>query len=64
MTVIDVHTHMFTTKWLDLLKQEGGLYNLKTRLFSKFTHRVCTDAETFLEFALEGFAGRENRLEI
>jgi aminocarboxymuconate-semialdehyde decarboxylase len=31
MTVIDVHTHMFTTKWLELLKQEGGLYNLKTR---------------------------------
>ena len=31
MTVIDVHTHMFTTKWLDLLKQEGGLYNLKAR---------------------------------
>jgi aminocarboxymuconate-semialdehyde decarboxylase len=31
MTVIDVHTHMFTAKWLELLKQEGGLYTLKTR---------------------------------
>ena len=31
MTVIDVHTHMFTTKWLELLKKEGGIYNIKTR---------------------------------
>jgi aminocarboxymuconate-semialdehyde decarboxylase len=31
MSVIDVHTHMFTAKWLDLLKKEGGLYSIKTR---------------------------------
>src|SRR5688572_28919054 len=31
MTVIDVHTHMFTTQWLELLKQEGGAYNIQTR---------------------------------
>ncbi len=31
MTVIDVHTHMFTTKWLELLKKEGGMYNIQTR---------------------------------
>jgi aminocarboxymuconate-semialdehyde decarboxylase len=31
MTVIDVHTHMFTTKWLELLKTEGGMHNIKTR---------------------------------
>ena len=31
MPVIDVHTHMFTPKWLELLKAEGGEYNLKTR---------------------------------
>ena len=31
MSVIDVHTHMFTKGWLELLKKEGGLYNLKTR---------------------------------
>jgi aminocarboxymuconate-semialdehyde decarboxylase len=31
MTVIDVHTHMFTTRWLELLKQEGGQYNIQTR---------------------------------
>jgi len=31
MTVIDVHTHMFTTKWLELLKREGGQYNIQTR---------------------------------
>ncbi len=31
MTVIDVHTHMFTTKWLELLKQEGHPYNIQTR---------------------------------
>jgi len=31
MPVIDVHTHMFTTRWLELLKKEGGLYGLKTR---------------------------------
>lgn len=31
MTVIDVHTHMFTTKWLELLKTRGGEFNLQTR---------------------------------
>jgi aminocarboxymuconate-semialdehyde decarboxylase len=31
MTVIDVHTHMFTTQWLELLKKEGGQYNIQTR---------------------------------
>lgn len=31
MSVIDVHTHMFTPKWLELLKAEGGQYNIKTR---------------------------------
>ena len=31
MPVIDVHTHMFTPKWLELLKNEGGAYNIKTR---------------------------------
>ena len=31
MTVIDVHTHMFTTKWLELLKKAGGIYNIQTR---------------------------------
>ena len=31
MTVIDVHTHMFTTKWLELLKLKGGIYNIQTR---------------------------------
>jgi aminocarboxymuconate-semialdehyde decarboxylase len=31
MPVIDVHTHMYTARWLELLKTSGGLYNLKTR---------------------------------
>ena len=31
MPVIDVHTHMFTRRWLELLKAEGGQYNIKTR---------------------------------
>ena len=31
MTVIDVHTHMFTTKWLELLKKNGGIYNIQVR---------------------------------
>ena len=31
MPVIDVHTHMFTERWLELLKQEGGIYNIKMR---------------------------------
>ena len=31
MTVIDVHTHMFTHKWLQLLREKGGLYNIQTR---------------------------------
>jgi len=30
MTVIDVHTHMLTRDWLDLLQQEGGGYELKS----------------------------------
>jgi len=31
MTVIDVHTHMFTTKWIELIRKQGGIYNIKTR---------------------------------
>jgi len=31
MPVIDVHTHAFTHKWLELLKQKGGEYNIQTR---------------------------------
>lgn len=31
MTVIDVHTHMFTHKWLRLLEEKGGMYNIQTR---------------------------------
>ena len=31
MSVIDVHTHMFTTQWLELLKSKGGLYNIQVR---------------------------------
>lgn len=31
MPVIDVHTHMFTARWLELLQREGGIYNIKTR---------------------------------
>ena len=31
MPVIDIHTHMFTPMWLELLKKEGGMYNIKTR---------------------------------
>jgi aminocarboxymuconate-semialdehyde decarboxylase len=31
MTVIDVHTHIFTHRWLELLKEKGGPYNIQTR---------------------------------
>jgi aminocarboxymuconate-semialdehyde decarboxylase len=31
MPVIDVHTHAFTHKWLDLIKRKGGAYNIQTR---------------------------------
>ena len=31
MPVIDVHTHMFTQKFLELLKAKGGIYNVQTR---------------------------------
>ena len=31
MATIDVHTHMFTQGWLDLLKAKGGAFNLQTR---------------------------------
>lgn len=31
MPVIDVHTHSYTRKWLDLLRGQGGQYGLKTR---------------------------------
>ena len=29
MTVIDVHTHMLTLAWIELLKQHGGAYDVK-----------------------------------
>ncbi|MGH7066658.1 MAG: amidohydrolase family protein [Acetobacteraceae bacterium] len=31
MAVIDVHTHMFTRQWMELLRTKGGIYSLKTR---------------------------------
>ncbi len=31
MTVIDVHTHMFTHQWLKLLQEKSGIYNVQTR---------------------------------
>ena len=31
MPVIDVHTHIFTHKWLDMLKEHGSPYNIQTR---------------------------------
>jgi aminocarboxymuconate-semialdehyde decarboxylase len=31
MPIIDVHTHMFTRAWLELLRTKGGKYSLKVR---------------------------------
>jgi aminocarboxymuconate-semialdehyde decarboxylase len=31
MAIIDVHTHMFTPHYMEILKTRGGEYNLKTR---------------------------------
>ncbi len=31
MPIIDVHTHMFTRPWLDLLRKHGAPYNVKVR---------------------------------
>jgi aminocarboxymuconate-semialdehyde decarboxylase len=31
MPVIDVHTHMFTRRWMELLRANAGIYSLKTR---------------------------------
>lgn len=31
MPLIDVHTHMYTRRWLELLRTKGGEYGLKTR---------------------------------
>ena len=31
MSIIDVHTHMYTRTWLELLRTRGGLYGLKVR---------------------------------
>ncbi|MFT5132464.1 MAG: aminocarboxymuconate-semialdehyde decarboxylase [Gammaproteobacteria bacterium] len=31
MTIIDVHTHAYTHKWLEILRTQGGEYGLKTR---------------------------------
>src|SRR5688500_370356 len=31
MAIIDVHTHMYTRRWLDLLRTSGGKYSLKMR---------------------------------
>ena len=29
MTVVDVHTHMLTLDWIELLKHHGGVYDVK-----------------------------------
>jgi hypothetical protein len=29
MTVVDVHTHMLTLDWVELLKQHGEVYDVK-----------------------------------
>ncbi len=31
MPIIDVHTHMFTTRWLELLRSRGAPYNVQLR---------------------------------
>ncbi len=31
MTIIDIHTHSYTRKWLEILQLEGGEYGLKKR---------------------------------
>jgi aminocarboxymuconate-semialdehyde decarboxylase len=31
MAVIDVHTHMFTRRWMELLRASAGIYSLMTR---------------------------------
>jgi aminocarboxymuconate-semialdehyde decarboxylase len=31
MTIIDVHTHAFTHRFMEVLKARGGIYNLQTR---------------------------------
>lgn len=31
MPVMDVHTHMFTRRWLDLLRSHGKLYGVQLR---------------------------------
>jgi aminocarboxymuconate-semialdehyde decarboxylase len=31
MPIIDVHTHMFTARWLETLRTNGGPYGIKTR---------------------------------
>ncbi len=31
MTVIDVHTHMFTRRWMEVLRANAGIYSVKTR---------------------------------
>lgn len=36
MPVIDVHTHIFTRPWLELLKRSGGLYNIQQRPDGQF----------------------------
>ena len=31
MTVIDVHTHAYTRQWYEILRKQGGEYNIQTR---------------------------------
>ena len=31
MPIIDIHTHAYTPKWLDILRERGGEYGLKVR---------------------------------
>ena len=31
MPIIDVHTHAYTRRWLEILREQGGEYGLKVR---------------------------------
>lgn len=60
MPIIDVHTHAYTRRWLDLLDREGGEYRLETRPDG---HKEIYRGQTPVAFPQPGHFDYELRIE-
>ena len=60
MTIIDIHTHAYTRKWLELLRSDGGEYGLKTRPDG---HEEIFRGDTPVAFPQPGHFDYELRIE-